>query len=186
MSDQEEIQIIQVEAPAVPAEEVEGVQGGGGAGAPEPPVIDLFSSSDEDENEGDENDDEAPNAVDGDEATSWPTQSYNDQLGPPPGLKTGVGLALDLGGEQTVTAVDLTLVGSPTRFALYLFDESPTSVADATPVARARARRTSANLTLEEPITASYAVVWLTSLPAEGSLFRGRVAEVVVQAAPRP
>ena len=136
--------------------------------------------------DGDENDDEAPNAVDGDEATSWPTQSYNDQLGPPPGLKTGVGLALDLGGEQTVTAVDLTLVGSPTRFALYLFDESPTSVADATPVARARARRTSATLTLEEPITASYAVVWLTSLPAEGSLFRGRVAEVVVQAAPRP
>ena len=40
--------------------------------------------------------------MDGDAATSWGTQSYNDQLGPPPGLKTGVGLLLDLDGEQDV------------------------------------------------------------------------------------
>ena len=64
MSDQEEVQIIPVEAPAVPAEEAEGVQGGGGAGAPEPPVIDLLSSSDENESdENDENDDPVMPAV---------------------------------------------------------------------------------------------------------------------------
>lgn len=137
--------------------------------------------------DGDENDAEAPNAVDGDASTSWPTQSYEDQLGPTlPALKSGVGLALDLAGEQEVTAVDLTFVGSPTDVSLYLFDEPPADVAGAEPVATARARRTTATLRLDEPVTAAYAVVWLTSLPAEGSIFRGRIAEVVVQAATRP
>jgi hypothetical protein len=136
--------------------------------------------------DGEESDDEAPAAVDGDPGTSWPTQGYNDQLGPPPGLKTGVGLALDLGGEQEVTAVDLTFVGAPTDVSLYLLDDPPTGVDDLEPAASGRARRTTTTLSLEEPTTASYAVVWLTSLPAEGSVFRGRVAEVVVQAATRP
>ena len=136
--------------------------------------------------DGEENDGEAANAVDGDAATSWGTQSYNDQLGPPPGLKTGVGLLLDLDGEQDVTAVKVRLVGSPTALSLYLTDEPPTSVADLSPVATSRARRASTSLRLDQPTTASYAVVWLTSLPAEGSLFRGRVAEIVVQSASRP
>ncbi len=136
--------------------------------------------------DGEENDDEAANAVDGDVATSWGTQSYNDQFGPPPGLKTGVGLALDLDGEQAVTKVKVTFIGAPTQVALYLTDSPPTSVADLTPAATSRARRTSAVLKLPEPTTASHAVIWLTSLPAEGSIFRGRVAEIVVQAATRP
>jgi hypothetical protein len=137
--------------------------------------------------DGTENDAEAPNAVDGDASTSWPTQGYEDQLGPAlPALKSGVGLALDLGGEQEVTGVDLTFVGSPTDVSLYLFDEPPVGVDGAEPAVTATARRTTATLALDEPTTASYAVVWLTSLPAEGSVFRGRVAEVVVQAATRP
>ena len=136
--------------------------------------------------DGAENDDLAAAAVDGDATTAWQTQSYNDQLGPPPGLKTGVGLALDLGGEQPVTEVDLSFIGSPTKVSLYLFDEPPTSVADQKPVATDRAKRATATLRLDEPSTAAYAVVWLTALPADGSLFRGRVAEVVVRAATRP
>lgn len=133
-----------------------------------------------------ENDDAAGNAVDGDTATSWATQSYNDQLGPPPGLKTGVGLVLDLGGERAVTGIDLALVGSPTVVSLYLTDSPPDGVADLEPAASGRAKRVTKKLRLDEPVSASYAVVWLTELPADGSLFRGRVAEVVVQAATSP
>ncbi|MGA8845522.1 MAG: protein kinase family protein [Nocardioides sp.] len=136
--------------------------------------------------DGEENGDEAPNAVDGDLSTSWGTQSYNDQLGPPPGLKTGVGLLLDLDGEQEVTSVRVRLIGSPTELSLYLTDEPPTSVSDLSPVASSRAEGTATALRLDQPVTASYAVVWLTALPAEGSLFRGRVAEVVVNSASRP
>ncbi|MAS55885.1 MAG: hypothetical protein CMJ44_14910 [Pimelobacter sp.] len=136
--------------------------------------------------DGFENDDQAGNAVDGDADTSWATQSYNDQLGPPPGLKTGVGLALDLGGERAVTGIDLALLGSPTVVSLYLTDSPPDSVADLEPAASGRAKRPQKRLRLDEPVAASYAVVWLTELPADGSLFRGRIAEVVVQAAAAP
>ena len=54
----------------------------------------------------------APLVVDGDPETSWRTETYLQNFGPG-GLKTGAGLILDLGGEQQVSAVDLTMVGAP-------------------------------------------------------------------------
>ncbi len=134
--------------------------------------------------DGAENDDEAALAVDGDATTAWRTQGYNDQLGPPPGaLKTGVGLVLDLGGPHTVSAVDLRLDGSPTEVSLYVTDQAPAGVDDLQPVATGTitGRRTATG-TLEPTgeVTGSFVTVWLTSLPADGSVFRGRIAEVVV------
>ena len=46
-----------------------------------------------------ENPELAPLAVDGDPATSWRTATYLQNFGPG-GLKTGVGLVLDLGGAH--------------------------------------------------------------------------------------
>ena len=83
-----------------------------------------------------ENPDLAPLAVDGDRATAWRTQTYEQNLGPG-GLKTGVGLVLDLGESRSVSAVDLTLIGSPTDVSLYLTGTAPTDVADLKPVATA-------------------------------------------------
>ena len=60
-----------------------------------------------------ENPDLAPLAVDGDAATAWRTMTYAQQLGPA-GLKTGVGLLLDLGASGEVGQVTVTLVGEPT------------------------------------------------------------------------
>ena len=57
-----------------------------------------------------ENPDLAPLAVDGDKATAWRTLTYKQNFGPG-GLKSGVGLVLDLGAVRTVTAVDLTVAG---------------------------------------------------------------------------
>ncbi|GAA4668177.1 protein kinase family protein [Nocardioides nanhaiensis] len=131
--------------------------------------------------DGDENGDDAPLAVDGDPTTSWSTSTYEQQLGPG-GLKTGVGLVVDLGAEREVTAADLTLVGSPTGVALYLTSEEPTDVEGLTPVAGATAEDERLQLSLEEPATGRYLVVWLTSLPNDGSGWRGTVAEVAVEA----
>ena len=50
-----------------------------------------------------ENPEEAPLAVDGDPATSWHSMTYSQQLGPG-GLKTGVGLTLDLGASGEVAS----------------------------------------------------------------------------------
>lgn len=127
----------------------------------------------------DENPELASLAVDGDPATAWRTMTYNDQLGPA-GLKTGVGLVLDLGETQDVVQLDLTLVGAPTGVSVYVEDTLPPGVRDLTPVtstdARARQR-----LTLDEPVSGRYVVVWLTALPVIEGGYRGEVAEVVVR-----
>jgi len=126
-----------------------------------------------------ENPELAPLVVDGDPATAWRTMTYNDQLGPG-GLKTGVGLVLDLGEAQEVSQVDLTLVGAPTGVSLYVEDSPPTGVRDLTPVTSTEVRARQ-RLTLDEPVSGRYVVVWLTELPAIEGGYRGEVAEVVVR-----
>ena len=119
------------------------------------------------------------NVVDGDPATTWRTSTYYQQLGPA-GLKTGVGLVLDLGGEQEVSDVALRLVGEPTNVELYLSDTAPADVEGLTPVATdsvgARVR-----IELPEPASGRFLVVWLTALPPVPDGFRGEVAEVSVR-----
>ena len=65
-----------------------------------------------------ENPDEAPNAIDGDPATSWTTSTYRGDpaLG---GLKPGVGLMVDLGKDQEVRSVTVRFKGAPTSFEVY-------------------------------------------------------------------
>jgi serine/threonine protein kinase len=118
-------------------------------------------------------------ALDGDPETSWSTSGYDQQLGPG-GLKTGVGLTLDLDGQHSVSAVRLTLAGSPTGVALYLADEPPADVAGLTPVRTTTVEGQRATVELPEPTTGRFLVVWLTELPQDGSRFRGRIAEVEV------
>ena len=110
-------------------------------------------------------------------------------LGPararPGSLKTGVGLLLDLGTSQQVTAVDLTLQAAPTDVSLYVTDDAPAGVDGLEPVGTTTVRGNGATVTgtvePTTPVKGQYVVVWLTRLPADGSLFRGRVAEVVVR-----
>ena len=128
-----------------------------------------------------ENPEAAPLAVDGDLETAWTTSSYDDQLGPPPGLKTGVGLVIDLGDTRSVTQVDLALDGKPTGISLYLTDDPPNGVAGLTPVATETAADEKIAIELDRPTQGRYLIVWLTSLPASGEKFRGSVAEVVVR-----
>ncbi|MEJ7832885.1 MAG: protein kinase family protein [Nocardioides sp.] len=128
-----------------------------------------------------ENSEDAPLAVDGDVDTTWATVTYDQQFGPV-GLKTGVGLVIDLGETREVSGVDLALVGSstdtPTGVSLYLSDTEPAAIADLTTVADDVA--TGDRLELELEATGRFLVVWLTSLPSVDDGFRGGVAEVVV------
>ena len=128
-----------------------------------------------------ENDADAGLAVDGDPATSWSTQGYEDQLGPPPGLKDGVGLVLDLGGAQAVEQAVLSFVGTPTSASLFLTDGPPESLAGLEPVVQGSAD--GARLALDlDGARGSHLVVWLTALPLDDDgLFRGTVSEVVVR-----
>lgn len=127
----------------------------------------------------DENPELAELAVDGDPETAWRTMDYKQNFGPG-GLKNGVGLLLDLGSVRNVSAVDVAVLGGSTGVSLFVSDTAPTSVDGLTPAASATVD-SAQQIPLPEPVQAQYVVVWLTSIPAVGSEFRGEVAEVTVR-----
>ena len=138
-------------------------------------AIDLDPQGDPPE----ENRELAPLAVDGDPSTAWRSVTYEQDLGPG-GLKTGVGLRVDLGSSQQVSDVDLSLGGTPTDVSIYLSDKAPRGVAGLTQVASVTAAEQE-RVTLDEPATGRFLVLWFTSLPAAEGGYRGEVAEVVVR-----
>jgi len=119
-------------------------------------------------------------AFDGDPSTAWETQSYFDPFGPE-GLKSGVGLLLDLGTERQVREVLLQVDGDPTGVQLLASaaPERPTGLDDLEVVAEGTSRDGSLRLVPESTHPQRWLVVWLTSLPGEGE-YRGRIAEVKV------
>src|SRR5262249_10530687 len=130
--------------------------------------------------DGSENPEEAPLAVDGNPATVWQTSIYDQQFGPA-GLKTGVGLVLDLGASHHVSAVDLTMAGSPTQVQVYVLAQSPTSLQGNKPAGETTITGTKGSVTIDPAAAGRYVVVWLTRLPAVDGGFRGGVAEAVVK-----
>ena len=126
-----------------------------------------------------ENRELAPLAVDGDPGTAWRSMTYNQDFGPT-GLKSGVGLTLDLGRVHDVAAADLVLVGAPTKLSLYVTDKPPTSVSGLTAAATVDAK-TRQRVSLDQPATGRFLTVWLTSIPLSDGGYRGEIAEVTVR-----
>lgn len=130
-----------------------------------------------------ENPDEVTRATDGDPATGWTTLTYTrPNLG---GLKSGVGLRLDLGRDRSVGSVDLLLRGSPTDLALYAApageSTAPSDISGLRRVAQARGAGRKVTLRPSSPVTTRYLVVWLTSLPPVGGGYRGEIDEMTVR-----
>ncbi|MCL8026701.1 hypothetical protein [Nocardioides bruguierae] len=132
-----------------------------------------------------ENPELAPNAVDGDASTSWVTSTYIQDLGPS-GLKTGVGLVVDLQDVTSVDSVRVQLRGRPTGFSLYLTDDEvttdPAAVDGLEPVASRGRAGTDVTVDLDGA-QGRYLTLWLTSLPTVDGGFRGEVREITVLAA---
>lgn len=145
-------------------------------------LTDLTTADFDPQGNGEENPDTVARVVDGDPATGWRTLRYNDQLGPPPGLKTGVGLILDLGDSVAVREVQLAFTGKPTTAALYLTETSPRGVAGLTPVATGTARGTRLRVELPDGAAGRYLTVWLTALPPVPGGYRAEITEITVRA----
>jgi hypothetical protein len=126
-----------------------------------------------------ENPELAPLAVDRDPATGWNTSTYTQNFGPS-GLKTGVGLTIDLGTSHDVTSVDVAVGGGATGVSVYVTDTDPSGVRGLRPAASATVA-TRSRLTLDTPATGRYVIVWLTSLPFTDGGYRGEVDEVAVR-----
>ena len=132
--------------------------------------------------DGEENPDSLPLVVDGDPATTWRTATYLQDFGPA-GLKTGVGLVLDLGDSQEVRAVDLQLVGAPTEVSLYVTEQAPAGdpvAGGLEPVAQV-AGGPEETVELDEPTQGRYVTVWFTGLPQVPDGWRAEVAEITVR-----
>jgi serine/threonine protein kinase len=136
------------------------------------------------EGDGAENPDQVALAIDGKPDTGWRTLTYrgNPQLG---GLKSGVGLVLDLGSEQQVGSVEVSLVGSPTDVELFAtppgVNDPPADLADARRIAGTTVDSTTGILRADPEQRTRFLVVWLTKLPAATGGYRGEITEVTVR-----
>ncbi len=134
---------------------------------------------------GTENPSQAKYAIDGDPKTRWTTLTYRGsaKLG---NLKQGVGLVLDLGRSVEVSRVDVDLSGSGTDVELRVPTGSSTPPVMRTDkawrrVAEASAASGQTTLQPTSSVRTRYLLVYLTSLPKEGSGYRGGIDEVEVE-----
>ncbi len=134
--------------------------------------------------DGSEHDDNAGRAIDGDTGGEpWNTEGYNDPMGM---TKAGVGLLIDLGSSQEVHGLNLHVPANQYGVEIRVGDEAPTSAGDisavdaALPVAWSGSASGATEITLDEPVTGRYVVVWFTELPNDGGKYRGSIYEVEV------
>ena len=121
-----------------------------------------------------------PLAFDGDPATAWRTEIYEQNFGPA-GLKSGLGLIIDLGETRAVTMVTLEFNSEGTSLGLDISAEPPADDTDVTPIAEFDAAPETLRASLATPVSGRYVTVWLTSLPSVPDGFRAEIAEVVVR-----
>jgi hypothetical protein len=129
--------------------------------------------------DGQENDDEAGLAVDRDRSTAWTTDLYHadSHLG---GLKSGVGLLLDLGKPKSVRVAELALSAAGADVELRAGDQAPQQADDLPLVARRDQAPQRTKLLLDSAVKARYWLVWFTNLPPDEGGFRVGVVEVAL------
>ena len=124
-------------------------------------------------------------AIDGDINTGWPTTQYfgRPELG---GLKSGVGLVIDLGGVREVSTVRIKLSGQPTDISVYVANESvgrrPRTLSGLSNVATIDGVGEDTTVSLAKHSLTRYVVVWLRSLPeVDDGTFMGQIDEVIIR-----
>jgi hypothetical protein len=126
--------------------------------------------------DGEEKNDLAAKAIDGDPSTQWTSDTYKSvQFG---GLKKGVGLLLDLGRRQEVTSVTVRVGAGGGTFELHTASGDQL---DSTVLAEATDAAGTVTLTPKEPVTADRLVIWCTKPAQVSGGFRVEIAEVSVR-----
>ena len=157
-----------------------------GKSSPRPKPLKIVSATDFDpeSDSGEENPEDTPLAIDGDESTGWPTLTYrgNPALG---GLKSGVGLILDLGADHDPRSMSITFDSAPTSFEVYAAPQgvtsTPTSLDQFDKVATRPDAGKQVTVELGHEPTTRYLLVWLTKLPPYPGGYRGQINEVTVR-----
>ena len=152
---------------------------GRGEGTGQPDVLQVaVASSFDPGGDGQEGEPPPAAATDGDRSTAWTTDRYSTaDLG---GLKTGVGLLLDLGRAADVRGVHVAFGVPGTSLRVYV-GASPATLRRSAPAAAADDAGPGSALRTKAGTRGRYVLLWLTRLPpAEDGGYRGSVREVKI------
>jgi hypothetical protein len=135
-----------------------------------------------------ENDSQAPLAIDGNPATAWHSQWYTSaKFG---NLKSGAGLILDMGKQVSLSSVTVTLGAIPgANVHIELGNDntrSPAALHSFTTVASQKNVGGQVTFPVTSKTTGRYVLIWFTKLPPQGSgsgSFEAKVYDVVVKGA---
>ena len=158
--------------------------GGGPTSAIQPLSVAAVSDLDPQGEDLAENPDQVGRVIDGNVRTGWTTTTYFGQadLG---GLKTGVGVVLDLGGPRELSSLRIRLAGGPTDVSVYASSpgaSEPRTLKGLRQIAELDAAGPDASVSLPSGFFTRYVVVWLTELPeVEPDNFQGEIREITVQ-----
>ena len=149
---------------------------------PEVPLTLVSATAFDPAGNGEENDSDADLAIDGNPDTSWQTLTYTTRaLGD---IKPGVGLEIQLDGEQAVGGIELNLVGQGTDLQIWAKEPGPASPTDSDPLngyrklASVPGAGDQLTYRFAPAVQTRSVLIWLTGLPAEADGYRGGVAEV--------
>ncbi|WP_324653281.1 murein biosynthesis integral membrane protein MurJ [Georgenia sp. H159] len=164
------------EEPTEPASEPEPTSAPEEPAAPAaPPVIASIAPLDP-EGDGAENPELTPRAFDGDPSSYWRSRSYVD---PNYGMKSGIGLHVQLEEATVVSSVTIDLMGQGGNVEIRATDPATPTEGD---VLASGAMGPGTTLTFPEPVETDRLVLWFTSLPVADSDGRNRIelAELTV------
>jgi hypothetical protein len=149
-----------------------GDEAGGSAGAP---VAVTAVATYDPEGDQTENDSAVPQATDGDEATYWSTEGYDDfdTIG-----KEGVGLVVDAGAVQQLSRLTVT-TDLPGWTAEVRAGDTTTSFPETVGESRRAGPRTTWEL---DGQPARYYLIWITAMAPDGNRERAHVNEVTGRA----
>jgi hypothetical protein len=140
-----------------------------------PPQVTSFDP----QGDGQENQDAAGFAVDHDPTTVWTTDLYkhSSHFG---GLKSGVGLLIDLGRPTQVRQADLLLSAAGSDVELRAGDAPPQQAADLRLVASSGPAPGHQVWNLAPAVTARYWLIWFTNLPRTSGGYRIGITDVAL------
>jgi len=149
----------------------------GSAGAP----LSITAAKDYDPlGDGAENSDRLAQILDGDSETWWGSEGY--QTSAFSGLKSGLGVVLDLRESSTISEVTLQLPGS-TSGTLYATDDaayfdSGKALGDDLTEAGSFSGEGSVTTPVADGTSGRYVIVWFTEISRDGDWYRARLAGV--------
>ena len=156
------------------------VQQGGsdpGGSSPDPIALASATSFDPQGDNGTENEELAPNAIDGDPATAWTSERYRDadaMAG-----KDGVGLIVALDGAQDIGQVDLTTPEAGWSAQIYVIEGAPPGdlAGWGEPQASVDSAEAGQTRLTFAPVRGDHVLVWFTKVAPSG---QATVAEITV------